>query len=181
MLFIPAGQTNIDALKTMRDITLGKLKSAVRGTTKDQPLIYRDLIENDLNPNSTGGDLNTRFSNPSALTANTPTQLYSNTLQNFQAIGIYGFASLAPSPQISLLQFKLGSAVTIAQFFLDAAYADASEVVGYFDTPIIYTPLQIVTINAVASAAVAAAAENFVLIGIVQEPAGNNLQPQNVQ
>ncbi|HUY55358.1 MAG TPA: hypothetical protein VMV23_09400 [Candidatus Nanopelagicaceae bacterium] len=181
MLLIPAGQTDISRLKLLRDVTLNQLKSAVRGTTTTQPLIYRDLIQQDLLPNAAGGDLNTRFSNPNALVANVSGQLYSQTLQNFQSIGIYGYASLAASPLISLLQFNLGSAVTIAQFFLDTIYADQSEVVGYFDTPVIYTPQQTVNINAVASAAVGVGAESFVLLGMVYEPAGRTIQPQNVQ
>ena len=180
MLLVPAGQTNLDVLKSVRDETINALTRAVRGTTQNQALIYRDLIEQDLLPNSTAGEINSRFSNQSALVANTPGSLYQQTLPNYQAIGLYGYASLAPSPLISMIQFKQGTAVLLAQYFLDALYADSSEVVGYFDTPIIYQPSQTASILAVASAAVGAAAENFVLLGIVVEPSGQSIQPPNV-
>lgn len=177
-LLIPAGQTDIAALKMVRDTTIAQLKSSVRSTTSTQPLIFRDLVPQDLNPGSSGL-VTARFTNPNALVAQTVGQMFSIETQNFQSIGIYGYAAISANPQLDQISFNLGSAVTLAQYFLDSIYADQSEVVGYFE-PTIWTPQQQIIINGLSQNAIAANAESFVLLGIVMEPAGRTVQPTQV-
>ena len=176
-ILVPAGQTDIALLKIVRDQLIADLNTAVRNVLgPDQPLIVRDLTPNDVAP-AGAGLFNGRLSNVPILTAQTMTVLYSTPLSNQQAFGIYGYAPLSANPQLDILQFGQGIAVTYARFGLDGVFADSCETVAYFNGPVFWTPNQTMTIQGVSNAGLAAAAEQFNLYGLVVEPAGLNIQP----
>jgi hypothetical protein len=101
----------------------------------------------------------------------------SRQVPNNTAIGIYGYCQLTPIPQIDAIAFILGSGVPLAQFWLDAVYSDQQANVGYFDPPVVFSPLQTLQVNLLASAAVGAAGEAYGLLGFVAEPAGQTVSP----
>ncbi len=175
---IPASQIDIGRLSILKNKLINDLMSAARGTSTQQPLIYRDVTPQDVNPDATSGLQLAQLSNPNALVANTLlTNQFNTQLQNSVAIGFFGYAAIAPSPAIQLITFQIGTAVVTSQFELGPIYADAQQVTGYFDTPPIFTPQQFLNVGFLASAAVAAGAEPFVLLGYIVEPAGRTVQP----
>lgn len=175
---IPASQIDIGRLSILKNKLINDLMSAARGTSTQQPLIYRDVTPEDVNPNASAGLQTAQLNNPSALVADTLlTGLFNTRLDNSVAIGFFGYAALSPNPQIQLITFQIGTAVVTAQFELGPIYADSMQPTGYFDTPPIFTPQQYLNVGLLASAAVAANAEPFALLGYIVEPAGRTVQP----
>jgi hypothetical protein len=176
-VLIPGGKIDASQVTAMRLALRAKLLAAV-GQTMGQSTIIRDLITSDWSGKTSGNARFARYSNATALTAQTWTTTGDVTpvqIANNQAIGIYAYVALAPVPSIDGIRLGLGGVQRLAQFFLDPVYADLVEAIGYFDPPVVYGPLQTVQVDLLAEVALAAGTEQFALLGYIAEPAGQTV------
>lgn len=176
-ILIPAAKIDYSQLTAIRMSLRQRLQDAV-GRTMGQTTIIRDTVAADLTGIASGNANFSRLANINALTANTFfNKDASRQVPNNTAIGLYGYEQLNPIPSIDVIQLALQSGVVLAQFQLDAIYTDQTQSIGYFDPPVVFSPLQSLQINLLASAAVSAAAEQYGLLGFTAEPAGQTVAP----
>lgn len=176
-ILIPGSKIDYSQLTAIRMSLRQRLQDAV-GRTMGQTTIIRDLAAYDVTGAASAAAGYARISNVNALVANTFfNKDLSRQVPNNTAIGIYGYVQLQPIPAIDAIQFVLGSGVPLAQFWLDPIYADQQANIGYFDPPVVFSPLQTLQVNLLASSAVTAASESYGLIGFVAEPAGQTVSP----
>lgn len=176
-ILIPGAKIDYSQLTALRMSLRQRLQDAV-GRTMGQTTIIRDLAAYDISGAASAAANYSRLDNVNALVANTFfVKDISRQVPNNTAIGIYGYVQMMPIPSIDSIAFVLGSGVPLAQFWLDAIYADQTTNVGYFDPPVVFSPLQTLQINLLASAAVVAHTEQYGLLGFVAEPAGQTVSP----
>jgi len=174
---LPGSKIDYSQLTAIRMSLRQRLQDAV-GRTMGQTTIVRDLAAYDVTGAASAAAGYARISNVNALVANTwLVKDISHQIPNNTAVGIYGYVQLNPIPNIDAIAFVLGSGVPLAQFWLDVVYADQTASVGYFDPPVVFSPLQTLQYNLLASAAVSATVESFGLLGFVAEPAGQTVAP----
>jgi len=174
---IPAAKIDYSQLTAIRMSLRQRLQDAV-GRTMGQTTIIRDLHPADATGIAAAASNYARLANINALVANTLlSKDFSHQIPNNTAVGVMGYEQLTPVPSIDAIQLALSSGVVLAQFLLDAIYTDQTQSIGYFDPPIVFSPLQTMQVNLLASAAVSAAAEAYGLLGFTAEPAGATVAP----
>lgn len=176
-ILVPAAKIDYSQLTAIRMSLRQRLQDAV-GRTMGQTTIVRDLVPADVTGIASGSNNYARLANINALVANTMfNKDISRQIPNNTAVGIYGYEQLSPVPLIDVIQLALQSGVVLAQFHLDAIYTDQQQSIGYFDPPVVFSPLQGFQANLLAGAAVSAAAEAYGLLGFTAEPAGQTVAP----
>jgi len=174
-ILIAGSKIDYSQLTAIRMSLRQRLQDAV-GRTMGQSTIIRDLAAYDVSGAASAAAGYARLSNVNALVANTWfAKDLSRQVPNNTAIGIYGYIQLQAIPQIDAIAFVLGSGVPLAQFWLDDIYADQTASIGFFDPPVVFSPLQTIQVNLLANAAVGAAGEIYGLKGFVAEPVGQTV------
>ncbi len=172
-VLIPAVQADHATVAAMKRQLALDLMSMVKDANGGIDVVYRPLRPTDLN---NGTVLGRTVSG--ALTGGTvATDIFSSwtNLTAVQAVGIYGFASLAANPLIDEIQFVVGSgggSQTLAIIELDEIYA-LQEAVGYFLPPVVWQPNEHVGVALLAGTSVTN--EQISLLGYVAEPAGKTV------
>lgn len=100
------------------------------------------------------------------------------TLTDTQAFGVYGIVVHAAIPTLTEVRFQVGTAVTIAQFRIEPAFA-TPEAGVIFLPPVIYRPAEIFNMDFLFSGATAADSEVISVLGLVAEKAGTTISPRS--
>ena len=170
-VLITASKLDNSQATAMRSDLRDATQAAVIGTM-NQGTVVRDLAAYDISGVAAGVASFARLSNVGVMVAATwlvkdrSRQIPQNT-----AIGIYGYVALAAAPVIDAIRFTLSGA-PYQQFWLAPIYGDLYSKVGYFDSPMLFLPGQILGLDLLSEAGGAAGVEKFQFLGYVAEPGG---------
>ena len=165
----PVRQTTPDVITAIVQRAGNNAASIVRAVAGIADIVTRDLNASDVYATTTG-----RMTNPTALVANTvlADAFTSFSLNQTQALAIYGYVALSASPQIDQVSFSVGSSATYAILPLGSLY-DEQVATAIFE-PIYFQPNEHINVSLLTglAAGVAQYAETFMLLGVIAEQAG---------
>ena len=178
MNIIPANQLDLGQAAAYRTALLEALGVASSSGT-NQDLVPRDLAASDFN-NVSGNPkaisaFNFKIVGP--MTAATWTKLYAGTVALNTSIGIMGYGQLVSAPIVDAIRFSLGGSVQGYIYALDPIYCDTQVRIGYFDTPVLFQPQQLIELDLWSDEGLANStdSEDFALLGVTLEPVGINV------